>query len=327
MDKLVTTLGMLVIVMTIAGVFREANVMGGLYSFLKKGVKSKRGLVAVLSLCFGVLPIPGRIIFACGILDSLQDKERNNQKMGTIAYLAAHHYYLWSPLEKSVIITSGILSVSYLTFMSYMWIPALLMILFSLVYIFAAVAEDEIHLIEPKDEDWHKPVTYVGLMVLAVVTTIAVPSVSISVLAGYALGICLVEHKFSWSWYDEKVLVMATAATLAGMYIGSYSGWLTSLIPLKTTLVVTASAAFVFAFITGSSAKFAAICGLIVKIVGIKYLPLIYLVEFAGYLISPAHNCVAIAKTYFKTPVGMFFLPLILLSLMLIAYGTAVVFL
>ena len=326
MDKLAITLGMLVVVMTIAGVFREANVMGGLYSFLKNWVKSKRGLVALLSLCFGVLPIPGRIIFACGMLDSLQDKQKNNQKMGTIAYLASHHYYLWSPLEKSIIITCGILGITYLQFMSYMWIPSLLMILFSLVYIFSAVTEDEINLIEPEEADYIRPLAYVLSMAAVILFSIVYSDYSIAFFSGYAASIVFMEQRFSWHWYDWKVLLMATAATILGSVIGNYAAFLTSLIPLKTALIATAMGAFVFAFITGSSARFAAVCGLIVKVVGLKFLPLIYLVEFAGYLLSPAHDCVAIAKTYFKTPVGMFFIPLVLLSLLLISYGVAIAF-
>ena len=327
MGKLAITLSMLVIVMTISGVYREANVMGGLFSFLKKWIKSKRGLVAILSLCFGILPIPGRIVFACGMLDSLQDKQKNNQKMGTIAYLSSHHYYLWSPLEKSIIITCGILGISYLTFMSYMWIPAVLMAIFSIVYIFAAVSEDEVNLVEPQDTEWARPLAYVASMAATIVISIILPSIRLGLFAGYALAIALIERKFSIQWYDWKVLGMATIATIAGSFIGSYAALLTSLIPLKTMLVVTTAASFIFAFITGSSARFAAVCGLIVKTIGIKFLPLIYLVEFAGYLLSPAHDCVAIAKTYFKTPIGMFFVPLILLGLMLISYGVGVAFL
>lgn len=78
---------------------------------------------------------------------------------------------------------------------------------------------------------------------------------------------------------------------------------------------------YLLAFLMGSSAKFAAMCGMLVSVFGIKYLPLFYLVEYCGYLDSPAHKCVAIGKTYFKTPIGMYFLPLALLSLLLIGYS------
>lgn len=322
-------IAMLVIVMTIAGVLKETGAMTGMYSYLKPRVKSKRGLVALMSLMFGVMPVPGRICFTCSILDSVQDKTRNNQKMGIIAHLASHHYYLWSPLEKAIIIVCGVLGISYVSFISTMWLPAAIMVAFSLVYIFNFVSEDEIYLKEAatySDIDarglWASTVLFIALGVAA-----TFPAYTWYIFGTYAAGLVVYAKTFKLEWLDFKTIGFACGAVILGSIIGSYQK--EAMIFLEPFIKGHAIGAlvilsFLLAFAMGSSAKYAAICGAIVKVIGIKFLPLFYLAEFAGYLMSPSHDCVAIAKSYFKTPVGMFFVPLVTLSIILVLYGVLV---
>ncbi|MDD2230579.1 MAG: hypothetical protein PHY48_14365 [Candidatus Cloacimonetes bacterium] len=319
---------LLCIVMVISGVLRDSGAVVSVYSFLSKHVKSKRGLVAILSVIFGVIPVPGRICFTCGILDSVQDKTRNNQKMGIIAHLSAHHYYLWSPMEKAIIIVCGILGITFTQFISVMWVPALLMVTVSVAYIFSFVSEEEITLTKVSNSDSSGIWSVLGLFGAIIVASIF-PIYTTYIFGAYALGLLASHRSFKRSWIDWKVLVFAAIAIALGNIIGSKQAVLmVYLTPYINAQAITAIAAlsFLMAFAMGSSAKYAAVCGAIVKVVGLKYLPLFYLVEFAGYMMSPSHDCVAIAKSYFKTPVGMFLLPLVALSIILIGYGVLVLF-
>ncbi len=52
----------LVAVMVIAGYVKHYGLLIPVYAWLLKNVKSKRGVVALISLVTGVLPIPGRSV-------------------------------------------------------------------------------------------------------------------------------------------------------------------------------------------------------------------------------------------------------------------------
>lgn len=322
-EKLGQVISMLLAVMIIASVFKEAGVMSGVYAYIKPHVKSKRTLIAIMSLIFGVLPIPGRIIFACGVLDSVQNRTHNNQKMGVIAYLASHHYYLWSPLEKAVIIVYSALGIGYLGFMQYMWIPAVIAIVFSFAYIYSSVSEDEIFIVDtPKTK---AEGLFALLMLLAAIAT-SMFSVGYTplILLAYACTMALVYNVHPDKWdVDLSVLGLAAAAVVAGHAAGLLSSDLMAMVTsFKGTLIMALAASFIASFILGSSAKYGALCAVMVKVFGLAYLPLFYLVDYAAYLISPTHSCMPIAKQYFKTPVGMFMLPLLVLSLILILYAS-----
>ena len=327
LSSVASILAVLCIVMVISGVLKETGAVVSVYSILKSRISSKRGLVAILSVIFGVIPVPGRICFTCSILDSIQDKSKNNQKMGVISHLSAHHYYLWSPMEKAIIIVCGILGITYTSFISVMWVPALLMVAFSTAYIFFAVSEDEVSLVEVTYDPTNKGAMSVLGLFLCIIGASFFPAYTTWIFGGYALALVQNYGTFKKEWIDMKVLGFATGAVVLGGLIGSYQKAVLALVPTLVGshgIFLLAVLAFLAALAMGSSAKYAAVCGALVKLVGIKYLPLLYLVEFSGYMMSPSHDCVAIAKSYFKTPVGMFILPIVELSFALIFYGILV---
>lgn len=322
------TIAMLAIVMIISGILKDSGAASSVYSILSKRIKSKRILIALVSLLFGIIPIPGRICVACSILDSLKDNNANNSQMGVVAHLSTHHYYLWSPIEKSVIIVCGILGISYLQFISMMWIPAVLMILFSLYYIFRFIKEEDIVLEECSEIRYKDVWSIVGLFAV-ISTAFFIPSYTWFLLGVYAASLMLCYKVGSLKWFDLEVIALASLAVTLGSFIGGYQSlYMDKIQPIinTTNIITVAGVAFIGALMMGSSSKYAAICGMITKIIGIKYLPLIYLVEFCGYLMSPSHSCVVIAKTYFKTPIRAFVKPILWLSLILIPYGIFVAF-
>ena len=307
-------------IMVVAGSFNRLGVMADTHGIIQRFVPSKRGTLSILSLIFGVLPISGRISFTCGVLDALQDRTKNNQKMGLIAYLATHHYYLWSPIEKSVIITCAVAGITYATFMSYMIIPAVIAFLFSFVYIFSSVTEDEIVFAESSASGtaWYYALALLG----AIALIIALPSKFGMLVMPFFAAYMIWKVGFDKKWMDWGTLGLVAGAITLGQFVGLAEPFAKTHIAGFNSIYYALPGAFIFAYVMGSSAKFAALCGLLVKTFGIKYLPLFYLVEYSGYLLSPTHACVPIAKSYFKTPIGMFALPLFMLSAILIAVAT-----
>ena len=65
--------------------------------------------------------------------------------------------------------------------------------------------------------------------------------------------------------------------------------------------------AFTFSWLLGSSSRFGAITVILSSIYGVAYLPWFFAVDFAGYIMSPMHKCVAIGKMYFGTKISYYF--------------------
>ena len=107
-------------VMITSGIIKEKGYFNNLFNYIVNKVKSKKGVVALISLFSGILPIPGRVIVSAGVLDIVAPKAgKSRSKFGIIDYLATHHYYLWSPLEKTIILPIATLSLSYLEVLKY----------------------------------------------------------------------------------------------------------------------------------------------------------------------------------------------------------------
>ena len=120
---------------------------GLIYPLLNKltvFVPSKRLFVVITSAVAGVLPIAGRVSVSAGILDTIAPKDDRRKHYGILDYLSTHHYYLWSPFEKSVIIPMAVLSLSYAEFMQLMWPLTVIAIVVPFVLIFTLLKEDDV---------------------------------------------------------------------------------------------------------------------------------------------------------------------------------------
>jgi hypothetical protein len=71
----------------------------------------------------------------------------------------------------------------------------------------------------------------------------------------------------------------------------------------------------------GSSGKFIGITVLLTQLFGIEYFTMFFAVEYAGYLISPIHKCVAIGKMYFGTPINEYIKVLGVWAVLIILIG------
>lgn len=252
------------------------------YNFLERKIKSKRLLVATVSAVAGVLPIPGRTIVSAGALDTLAPDDSRRKNYGLINYLSTHHYYLWSPLEATVLIPLSVLGISYFQFLSIVSPLLVTLLLITLYYIFFVLKESDVVIgkMQHKQQDFKliKSIKWDVVVFVAVV-----------IVAGNAIKM-----------YSDSMLE----------FMMNYS----------TSLFFAGAIAFVSSFILGSSSKFAGITTLLVSIFGLNYLPLLFSLGYAGYLISPTHKCLVITKTYFGLDMS-FYKALLAISIALITVG------
>ena len=255
-------------VMIISGIIKEKGYFSNLFNYIVNRVKSKKAVVALISLFSGILPIPGRVIVSAGILDMVAPKsEKSRSKFGIIDYLATHHYYLWSPLEKTIILPIATLSLSYLEVLKYTAPLLLVTVLYISYYIIFTLKEGDVeiqrnNILKEKNNsiDIKK---YINWNLLLTVFVVIILSNIISTYHDYFLGYI--------SYYPN-------------LYISMCLGFLASVA-------------------LGSSGKFIGITVLLTQLFGIEYFTMFFAVEYAGYLISPIHKCVAIGKMYFGTPI------------------------
>jgi hypothetical protein len=230
------------------------------YTFLERKIKSKRLLVALISAVSGVLPIPGRVIISAGALDTLAPDDKRRKNFGVINYLSTHHYYLWSPLEATVLIPLSVLGISYFYFLSLIAPLLITVIAFTLYYIFYVIKEEDviINKMERKNPGVIKPIKWdvVVLTALVIITGNAIKMHSNTIVDFFM--------SFNSSVFFASVIAFATS------------------------------------FILGSSSKFAGITALLTTVFGINYLPLFFALGYSGYLISPMHKCLVITKSYFN---------------------------
>ena len=236
------------------------------YNFLEKRIKSKRLLIALISAVSGILPVPGRVIISAGALDTLAPDDERRKNYGIINYLSTHHYYLWSPLEATVLIPLSVLGISYFYFLSLI-APLLITIIgITLYYIFYVLKEEDI-VINKVDRKKQNAVKNIKWDVVILVALVIIVGNGIKM---YSDAIVNFFMSFNSSIFFASVI------------------------------------AFVTSFILGSSSKFAGITTLLVTIFGINYLPLFFSLGYSGYLISPTHKCLVITKSYFNLDMGLY---------------------
>ena len=274
----------LAIVMIISGYVKDLGLLVPVYTLIKSSVKSNRMIVFLLSCVTGVLPIPGRVTVSAGVLNTIAPKDKAKREIyGIIDYLSTHHYYLWSPLEKSVILPMAALGISYIAFLEYM-LPLLLMTFIVIFYfIFFVLSENDVE-IEMVDNNSQKvieknPLNYLNFHSLIFLFFIII-------LSNYA----------------------RTHTEMLYEYVSYFSN----------SFALISVVAFMSSLALGSSSRFAAITVLCTGIYGIEYLPWFFVIDYAGYMLSPAHKCFYIGKSYFNTKLVDYLIAISILLLSLV---------
>ena len=264
----------LILIMVIAGIVKDSGYLHSVFNYIYSKIKSKRLVVALISMTSGLLPIPGRVAVSAGVLQSIApDKQPSRSKFGIIDYLSTHHYYLWSPLEKTIILPMAALSLSYAEMMSY----TIGLLCFSLAYIFMYIyfkikeSDIDLQLIPAKTQKTIQfPTRYVNWGLVAVVAVVI-----------YLSGIV--------KSYDGEIKAFIESSAYLDMRT------LQGFVSISTI-------AFLASLAMGSSGKFAGIVALLGTIYGVEYLTWFIAIEYSGYLLSPMHKCLHIGRMYFGTP-------------------------
>jgi len=325
-------------IMIISGLIKDYNLFSYLYTAIKDKLKSKRMVVFMVSCLGGILPIPGRVIVSAGVLDTLIDHQKPKCKYGIINFLSTHHYYWWSPLEKTVAIPMSVLGLSYLQFIKYAWVPLAISLLLMFYYIFVYLKEEDVVLKDLPETKKHNSLFIlspllisIGVLCAGIKPYIVFPITTIV----YALICREYRPKKMISYINWKLIGIVFMIMLISNYISlhnsiiiSYLTNLPSTLNINTLIgfFIISILAFTASFIMGSSSKYAGIVALLCSIFGIQYLTYFLTLEFAAYILSPTHKCVLISSVYFKTPLREYYKVLVTWAVILVGYGIVSIF-
>jgi len=312
-------------IMVASGIIKEKNYFGVLFNLLISHIKSKRLLVFLVSLVSGVLPVPGRVSVSAAILDTLASQEpESRSKFGIIDYLATHHYYLWSPLEKTIILPMGVLGLSYWGVLSYTWPLLLVSLLYISFFICTTIKERDVT-ISYKGEESPKALFWTLLPLVLSVGLLMGGYAGWLVFLGLALYYMIIAKTGDIVKYlNWKLLIMVGGIILASNFIGIYDEELRAYVGAENRLYWAAFLSFWASFLLGSSGKFIGLTVLLVQVFGLGYFTLFFALEYAAYLISPAHKCTCIGKMYFKTPFLDYVKVLGIWAILMVAVGIIV---
>ena len=325
-------------IMILGGFIREHSALEDVYSLAKKYVKDNRVLVIITSLLGGILPIPGRVALSAPLLDAIAppDKERRSA-FGVIDYLSVHHYYWWSPLEKTVVLPMAVMGVSYSTFLGYTIIPLAITLAYTWWYIFTKVPAASVvpNLEYVRDFNWRRAITGWAPLIATVILLLNTGkgrsdhSSSLGSWRNVQSIIRLYTSDWKWGrWIDGKFAIIATIVLAFGGIVGQIKEPVMAYLNAATPdmLIPASLVAMVAAYIMGSSGKYAGMTSALVAVFGPQYLVWFLCTEYSGYLVSPAHKCLMIGQQYFGTPLKKYMVVLSRLCAILIAYAAITTF-
>ena len=313
-------------VMISSGIIKANNYFAPLFNLLLNKVKSKKLIVYLISFVSGILPVSGRVSVSAGILDTITPKynHKSRSKFGIIDYLATHHYYLWSPLEKTIIIPMSVFTLSYLQVMQYLWPLLLVTLIYTLCYIKVMIKEEDIEI--TKTVKINKSNLSFVLFPLLTALGFLIGGYNPNIIFG-ALSIYYIvyskEFRF-WKFINWSLIGLLFLVNCAANYISTYSNVLEVYAKNQNSVFLTCVFGFLFSFLLGSSGKFIGLAVLLTKIFGMKYFILFFAVEYAGYLVSPSHKCTCIGNMYFNTPILDYAKVLLLWIILIILTGLSV---
>jgi hypothetical protein len=316
----------LIFIMFITGILKDQGYLMDIFRLLTQRVQSKKIVVFLVSLFGGILPIPGRVALSASMLNSIapvNDKKR--QKFGIIDYLATHHYYLWSPLEKTTIIPIAVLGLTYLEFMSYVW-PLLLISGLYISYYILSLKDDEIDIVVNEGPVNTKNLVLVVIPFFTAILASCFSSYYFAIMTFFTAY--LISYSNSWkkliSYINWELVWIVALVIILGNLASSYYADMETYIKQYSTsqnILVVSMLAFLASFLLGSSAKYASIVSLLTSIFGMQYFVLFFTLEYSAYLISPSHKCLPIGQKYFHTGFLTYLKALIIWISLMITYA------
>lgn len=322
----------------IGGIFKTRGVFLPVFTMLTVRVKSRRISLLLISLISGVLPVEGRVSVSAPILDSVIahnnhcGHDHSRGKIGVLDFIATHHYYLWSPLEKSIIMIMAGLSMSYAQVLSYTAIPLAMYLIFLIGVVFFYVDEDDTEL-EPNTstQSWVALAKVVPFLAGLVLSIFYPPYIVFPIITVFYILTNAVSFKELWTYIRWDSLAVVAFVIVAANLVKSNSAMILHAFtatafagpPTLSAVILAVIGGGIASFIMGSSSKYAGICVALTLVFGIQYFPLILMVEYAGYLLSPTHKCLAISASYFNTKLTEFYKYVGCLAILMVVIGIA----
>lgn len=293
----------------IGGVIKQGNYFNPLYNWINTRLQNKKASLTIVSMLSGIFPVEGRCTVSAPIMDSMC-KGEHRRRLGILDYIATHHYYLWSPLEPSVLIFLSVLGISWGTFMQATIIPLIAYLLFMVGVLILYVKLDDVDIAiqETKTDRFGAVVMGVimlfgfGLMLFdpqmyPFYYTFPVMATLLVLMTGTSITTAL-------SYIRWKLIASIGVIIGIGTYAKTYNAEFASYVSSGDfSTPVLLAIGTLMAVIMGSSSKYAGIGALIVSVTHISLLPLVVVCEFAGYLLSPTHKCLSISNMYFGTKI------------------------
>ena len=338
--KDISYLWMIFFIMITAGLAKEYALFAPAFAYVRNTFRSNKFVVVLLSAIGGILPIEGRVTVSAGLLDTVAPKDGpGREKLGIVDYLSTHHYYLWSPLEKTVILPIAAFGLSYSAFIGLVAPLLIASLLFISIYIWTQVKDEDL-VITPGNFKLSAVMRNVLPMFIALGTYIGLGGED-HVFAIFGL-LTLYYVIITQQWSPKKllgyirwdVIAWVGAVIVLGNYFNSYNGEFLTMI--KSTgldphtfvgMLAISVIGFVVSFLMGSSGKFIAVAVLMAQVFGVEYFIWFFAIDFAGYLLSPTHKCVMIGNRYFGTPIGTYYKALGIWALLLLAVSATITFL
>jgi hypothetical protein len=301
-----------------AGLAKEYNLFAPAFAYVRNTFRSNKFVVVLLSAIGGVLPIEGRVTVSAGLLDTVAPKSgHGREKLGIVDYLATHHYYMWSPLEKTVILPIAAFGLTYTVWLG-MIAPLLIVSLaFIAWYIWNQVHDEEIN-IAPGNFKISAVLRNVLPMFVAVGFYIYNSNWMVGCFGFLTLYYILITQQWNFkkllSYVRWDVLIMVGAVIMLGNYMKTHDSAFQALIKSAGLdphtfigMLIISAIGFAASFLMGSSGKFVAIAVLMAQVFGIEYFIWFFAIDFAAYLLSPTHKCVMVGHKYFNTPLSTYY--------------------
>lgn len=271
----------------ICEIFKHNNILG----IINIAFKNTKLSNIVTILTTGFLPIPGRIIMCTSLIDTTNGKIDKN--IAAAAYVGTHHFYLWSPIEKSVLVILSGLSISYVEFLHVISVP---LFVYAAYMIWMLRNIDTVNTTHKYVYRFKDLLSIVLLLIVLIGMSLATGYIICSLLLSvYILYLCVMYNDIITCIKRVKYSTLLLVSLV--LLVSDYLKTLYNILEFNTTHIITSLVlSFLGSYMLGSSSKFSGICLLMVSVFGVEYLCLFYTVDFCGYMLSPMHKCRVITQ-------------------------------
>ncbi len=315
--KDISYLWMIFFIMISAGLAKEYQLFAPAFAYVRNTFRSNKFVLVILSAVGGILPIEGRVTVSAGLLDTIAPKEGPaRERMGIIDYLATHHYYMWSPLEKTVVIPIAAFGLTYGAWLGMIAPLLIASLVFIGWYIWYQTKEEDLAIAPGNFK-----LSQVMRSSLPMFVAIGAYIWSNNFIACFGL-LTLYYIIITQQWNIQKLLgyvkleVILTVAVviILGNYFKSEQAYFQEIIKgigldpaTFIGMLVISAVGFGASFLMGSSSRFIALAVLMAQLFGPQYFLWFFAVDYAGYLLSPTHKCVMVGNRYFGTPYSTYY--------------------